>query len=75
MIHNDECKLVTLTRNEAQVTRTETSVFFDFTYHTSDAVTVVGVVLHRLADAIVADGQQFAVGGYIPAHPLVHDGF
>ena len=27
MMHNDECKLVTLTRNEAQVTRTETSVF------------------------------------------------
>lgn len=27
MIHNDECKLVTLTASEATVTRTETSVF------------------------------------------------
>ena len=57
-----------------EIDGTERAVFLDFAHHTPDAVTVVGVVLHRLADAIVADGQQFAVGSHIPAHPLVHHG-
>ena len=57
-----------------EIDGTERAVLLDFAHHASDAVAVVGVVLHRLADAIVADGQQFAVGRHIPAHPLVHHG-
>ena len=39
-----------------EIDGTERAVFLDFAHHTPDAVAVVGVVLHRLADAIVADG-------------------
>ena len=53
----------------------EAAILLDFPHHTTNAVTIVGIVLHRQADSVIACGYEFAVGGHIPAHPLVHDGF
>ena len=44
-------------------------------HHAPNAVAVVRVVFHGEADAVVARGQEDAVGRHIPPHALVHHGF
>ena len=58
-----------------EIDRTKSSVFLNFTNHASDAVSIVGVILHRLANTIVTNGYQLAIGSHIPAYPLVHHRF
>ena len=58
-----------------EIDGTERSVLLDFTNHASDAVSIIGVILHRLANTIVTNGYQLAVGSHIPAYPLVHHRF
>lgn len=52
----------------------ECAVFLDFPHDTSYAVSVVGVVFPVEGYAVIARGEQAAVGGDIESHPLVHDG-
>ena len=50
----------------------ETAVFLYLTNHSSYAVAVIGVVLHRQTDAVVASSDEFVVGGNVPAYSLMH---
>ena len=50
----------------------ETAVFLYLTNHSPYAVAVIGVVLHRQTDAVVAGSDEFAVGGNVPAYSLMH---
>ena len=57
-----------------EVNGAEGPVFLHLTHHAPDAVAVVGVVLGRKGNAVVANGYQFPVGGHVESHALVHDG-
>ena len=58
-----------------EVDGAETAVLPHLADDTSDAVAVVGIVLPVEGDTIIAHGEEYTVGGDIPSHALVHDGF
>ena len=58
-----------------KVDRSEGAVFPDLTNHTSNTITVIGVVLLVKGYTIVANGIELSTLRYIPTYTLMHDGY
>ena len=57
-----------------KVDGTEAAVLLYLSHHPSYAVAVIGVVLAVECHTVVAGGKEDAALGYVPPHPLVHNG-